>query len=63
MFRPQVKLREEQKIDGCNAWALGWGVPGKTEWKCNCTFWWAKRLPVTYYGLTRKKDGFCYVYK
>lgn len=26
MFRPQVKLREDQKIDGANSWALGWAV-------------------------------------
>jgi CubicO group peptidase (beta-lactamase class C family) len=26
MFRPQVKLREDQKIDGATAWALGWAV-------------------------------------
>ena len=26
MFRPQVKLREDQKIDGASAWALGWAV-------------------------------------
>ncbi len=26
MFRPQVKLREEQKIDGAGSWALGWAV-------------------------------------
>ena len=26
MFRPQVKLRENQKIDGASSWALGWAV-------------------------------------
>ncbi|MBL9186189.1 MAG: beta-lactamase family protein [Opitutaceae bacterium] len=26
MVRPQVKLDEQQKIDGANAWALGWAV-------------------------------------
>jgi hypothetical protein len=26
MFRPQVKLREDQKIDGASSWALGWAV-------------------------------------
>lgn len=26
MFRPQVKLREDQKIDGAGSWALGWAV-------------------------------------
>jgi CubicO group peptidase (beta-lactamase class C family) len=26
MFRPQVKLRDDQKIDGANSWALGWAV-------------------------------------
>jgi CubicO group peptidase (beta-lactamase class C family) len=26
MFRPQVKLQEDQKIDGATSWALGWGV-------------------------------------
>jgi CubicO group peptidase (beta-lactamase class C family) len=26
MFRPQVKLRQDQKIDGASAWALGWAV-------------------------------------
>lgn len=26
MFRPQVRLREDQKIDGAHAWALGWAV-------------------------------------
>lgn len=26
MFRPQVKLRDGQKIDGASAWALGWAV-------------------------------------
>jgi len=26
MVRPQVKLREDQKIDGASAWALGWAV-------------------------------------
>ena len=29
MFRPQVALREDQKIDGANAWALGWAVREK----------------------------------
>ena len=29
MFRPQVALREDQKIDGANSWALGWAVRGK----------------------------------
>lgn len=26
MFRPQVKLLEDQKIDGASSWALGWAV-------------------------------------
>jgi CubicO group peptidase (beta-lactamase class C family) len=26
MFRPHVKLRDDQKIDGASAWALGWAV-------------------------------------
>ena len=26
MFRPQVRLREDQKIDGASSWALGWAV-------------------------------------
>ncbi|HEX6890255.1 MAG TPA: serine hydrolase domain-containing protein, partial [Chryseolinea sp.] len=26
MFRPQVKLRGDQKIDGASSWALGWAV-------------------------------------
>ena len=26
MFRPQVKLRPDQQIDGCTSWALGWGI-------------------------------------
>lgn len=26
MFRPHVRLREEQKIDGASSWALGWAV-------------------------------------
>lgn len=26
MFRPQVKLPEDQKIDGATSWALGWAV-------------------------------------
>ena len=26
MFHPQVKLREDQKIDGASSWALGWAV-------------------------------------
>ena len=26
MLRPQVKLREDQKIDGASSWALGWAV-------------------------------------
>jgi CubicO group peptidase (beta-lactamase class C family) len=26
MFRPQVKLREDQKIDEASSWALGWAV-------------------------------------
>lgn len=26
MFRPQIKLRDDQKVDECNAWALGWGI-------------------------------------
>jgi len=26
MFRPQLKLRDGQKIDGASAWALGWAV-------------------------------------
>jgi len=26
MFRPQVKLPEEEKIDGADSWALGWAV-------------------------------------
>ena len=26
MVRPQVKLDEQQKIDGASSWALGWGV-------------------------------------
>ena len=29
MVRPQVKLREEQKIDGASSWALGWAVQKK----------------------------------
>ena len=26
MLRPQVRLREDQKIDGASSWALGWAV-------------------------------------
>lgn len=26
MFRPHVKLREDQQIDGASSWALGWAV-------------------------------------
>jgi hypothetical protein len=26
MFRPQVKLPEDEKIDGATSWALGWAV-------------------------------------
>jgi CubicO group peptidase (beta-lactamase class C family) len=26
MFRSQVRLREDQKIDGARAWALGWAM-------------------------------------
>ncbi|HEX6223564.1 MAG TPA: serine hydrolase domain-containing protein [Chryseolinea sp.] len=26
MFRPQVRLRDDQKIDGAGSWALGWAV-------------------------------------
>ena len=26
MFRPQIKLKDDQKIDGASSWALGWAV-------------------------------------
>ena len=26
MTTPQVKLRENQKIDGANSWGLGWAI-------------------------------------
>jgi len=26
MLRPQIKLTENQQIDGANSWALGWAV-------------------------------------
>lgn len=26
MLRPHVHLRDDQKIDGATAWALGWGI-------------------------------------
>jgi CubicO group peptidase (beta-lactamase class C family) len=26
MVRPQIQLPKGEEIDGCNAWALGWGV-------------------------------------
>jgi len=26
MFRPQVELPPDQKIDGCTSWGLGWGI-------------------------------------
>lgn len=31
MVRPQIKLREEQKIDGASSWALGWAVQERPE--------------------------------
>lgn len=31
MVRPQVRLREEQKIDGASSWALGWAVLERPE--------------------------------
>jgi hypothetical protein len=29
MLRPQVKLGEDQKIDGASSWALGWAIQEK----------------------------------
>jgi hypothetical protein len=26
MFRPQVKLSNDQRIDECTSWSLGWGI-------------------------------------
>lgn len=31
MVRPQVRLRDDQKIDGASSWALGWAVQERPE--------------------------------
>lgn len=31
MFRPQVKLRSDQQIDGCTSWGLGWGIQERSS--------------------------------
>lgn len=31
MLTPQIKLKAEQQIDGCSAWALGWGIQERPE--------------------------------